>query len=104
MARAIDAEVLEATIVGSFTMAGAMAEQYKSIFDVMANEIKKIIDEQPTIDPVKHGKWIERTLHEYDPHTDEHWDETYYKCSECGCDCWASTNFCQECGARMDGE
>lgn len=53
---------------------------------------------------VKHGKWMECTLHEYDPHTDEHWDETYYKCSECGKPCDLLANYCPNCGARMDGE
>lgn len=45
----------------------------------------------PTIDPVKHGKWIETGLVDV------------IECSECG---WIKTepywNYCPHCGTRMD--
>lgn len=50
--------------------------------------------------PVRHGHWIDCE--------DEY--SSYVRCSECGDEftCWeadcAHTNFCPECGARMDGE
>ena len=42
----------------------------------------------PTIDaePVRHGKW------------------EGLRCSECGRVSWSNTNYCQHCGAKMDGE
>ena len=62
------------------------------------------ICEMPTIDPVKHGKWVT--------------DKGIYKCTECNGLCtvagWANCipeeqmyrvfKFCPNCGARMDGE
>lgn len=52
--------------------------------------------EQPTIDPVKHGRWIGI---DDDPH--ETWE-----CDQCGCiyeemPSW-TPNYCPNCGARMD--
>lgn len=67
--------------------------------------VQKTIDEQPTIDPVKHGKWIERERYRT---TKDGVFHTYrYKvCSICG---RASgrrmnkrTRYCPHCGARMD--
>ena len=61
-----------------------------------------VIDEQPTIEERKSGKWEE---------TDDGWDGTYYVCSECGCP-WTlidgtpkdnGMNFCPNCGADMRG-
>lgn len=61
------------------------------------NRIKTWIDEIPTIDPVKHGKWIELS-------------EAEYKCSACGS--WYGGEygdevpteyaFCPRCGAVME--
>lgn len=53
----------------------------------------KIVDELPTIDPVKHGKWIGT------------WEKGAYTCSECrfimDTPNDVTTNFCPNCGARM---
>ena len=47
------------------------------------------IDDAPTIDPVKHGKWIERGK-----------DDN--RCSLCGWGVWVNTNnYCPNCGAHM---
>lgn len=60
----------------------------------------------PTVDaePVRHGKWII----EHEPFT---WmGYTQWHCSCCGFTCSygqeirSRTNFCPNCGARMDGE
>lgn len=55
------------------------------------------VDEIPSADvaEVKHGKWIKPTS---DPYT------MLAKCSVCGFDLGFITNFCPNCGARMDGE
>lgn len=62
----------------------------------------EIVDEQPTIDPVKHGRW------EKDSDT-----AFYWRCSECGCYLfWRKEdyllrhedepNYCPNCGAKME--
>ena len=48
----------------------------------------------PSIDAVKHGRWIRTTKADY-----------AWECSACGnglCD--NRTTYCYDCGARMDGE
>ncbi len=49
-------------------------------------EIASIIADIPTVDTVRHGKW------------------EGLRCSECGRVSWSNTNYCQHCGATMDGE
>ena len=57
----------------------------------------RIVKNQDTVDPVKHGRWIfvEDMV-------------SYIKCSECGDDiCWVNTKrpkYCPSCGSRMDGD
>ena len=57
------------------------------------------IEDLPTTDPVKHGRWIEIK--------DDVFASTY-RCSECGCwplteyDRWALTDYCPHCGALME--
>lgn len=51
-----------------------------------------VVDEVPTVDPVKHGRWIE---HGKDDN----------RCSLCGWGVWVNTNnYCPNCGAKMDEE
>ena len=57
------------------------------------------IKSQPTIDPVKHGRWIRE------------WDmrgnisDVVYSCSVCeAMQQLHKTNYCPNCGALMDGE
>ena len=54
---------------------------------------KAWIDEIPTVDaePVVHGKWIRNVI------------DGIYVCSECECTMECCTNYCPNCGARMDG-
>ena len=60
--------------------------------------ILAIVDYSPTIDPVKHGRWLKKR-HEV-------WDGEYiwsYRCSECSSP-GDGTAFCPNCGAyMMDG-
>lgn len=41
---------------------------------------------------VKHGHWIERS----------HFGCTTYTCSKCGCGAVEKTNYCPDCGAKMN--
>lgn len=53
--------------------------------------------QMPTVEAVKHGKWIPREEGVVYPF----WAR--YTCSECGTH-WDDTLYCPNCGARMDGE
>lgn len=63
--------------------------------------ILDLVDEQPTVDPIKHGHWIEvQRIHEKD-HT------AICECSLCGDTVWVydgqrAWNYCPTCGAKMD--
>ena len=63
-----------------------------------ADDILETIHEQPTVDPVKHGQWI-------DKYGDGDWH-----CSCCGAivenheQDYRNWYFCYHCGARMDGD
>ena len=63
--------------------------------------LKKALKGMPTIDPVKHGQWVQ--ISEYD--TD---DYANFQCSLCkyGDTHTKNTvvNYCWHCGAKMDGE
>ena len=67
------------------------------IFRVGMKTVIRIVKNQDTVDPVKHGRWIfvEDMV-------------SYIKCSECGDDiCWVNTKrpkYCPHCGAKMDGD
>ena len=67
------------------------------IFRVGMKTVIRIVKNQDTVDPVKHGEWIfvEDLV-------------SYIKCSECGDDiCWVNTKrpkYCPHCGAKMDGD
>lgn len=68
-----------------------MCQFYRGI---SAKDICKAIETAPTIDPVKHGKWIA--------------DKYTKKCSECESTYWMregnAWNYCPNCGARNGGE
>jgi rubrerythrin len=57
--------------------------------------LEELLDEQPTIDaePVRHGKWIEYPI-----------ADGMNQCSECGVLRFGESNYCPNCGARMDEE
>ena len=64
-----------------------------------ASDIYSVLDAAPTVDaePVRHGKWIALPK-EFD---------TFCKCSLCNYPVdfnWGQTNYCPNCGAKMDGE
>lgn len=70
------------------------------------NSAIKIIEEAPAVDvkPVKHGKWISMLVKRPD------WKgnmQFYYQpntCSECHIGLAEKTNYCPNCGAKMDGK
>ena len=91
MARLIDADELKTNckITGEFM---------NNFECVSLATLGEIIDKQPTIDPLKHGKW--ELKHIGVGH--------YWECSVCHTNpciyVTKDTKFCPNCGARMDGE
>lgn len=93
MARLIDADKLKAHYAW-WGNDGAEYRERKADFDV-------IVDLQPTVDPVKHGRWLP-----YEFATNKRWR----KCSVCGTadeyinefGLVAIRNYCPNCGAKMD--
>jgi hypothetical protein len=75
---------------------------------ILAVVTHKDIINAPTIEaePVKHGKWIYREYDESDG------SDEYYYCSECheialsefGRYTFVRSDYCPNCGARMDGD
>lgn len=105
--RLIDADKLRKDIIDMPNCYNGYSDTYDKAM------IVDMIDEQSSVDavPVKRGKWITCT-------SSEHW-----KCSECGCragywfneensgiDSWEMdfsewlSDYCPNCGARMDEE
>lgn len=58
-------------------------QQFSELATVKNYEVR----EQPTIDTVRHGKWVDGM-----------------KCSECGQVDTTKPNYCPNCGAKMDGD
>ena len=87
--RLIDADALD------------MYECLRSYYGDAWRDAQKAIDDAPTVDPVKHGHWIEvQRIHEKD-HT------AICECSLCGDTVWVydgqrAWNYCPNCGAKMD--
>ena len=90
MARLIDAD--------AFMEQFAKLQMVILLDSVEEAEIASMIGNATTIDPVKHGRWIEhKWAEEYDEKLISN-----YECSEC--ESWERemTNYCPNCGAKMD--
>ena len=79
---------------------------FGSNLGVPEDEIEDIVNEIPVADvePVKHGKWVSMLVKRSD------WKgnmQSYYQpntCSECHVGLAEKTNYCPNCGAKMDGK
>ena len=91
--RLIDADQFKAKLLSFMDRKAPTPSDTDCVLDGVLN----LLEEQPTIDPVKHGHWV--FVNDM---------VSYIKCSECGDDiCWVNTKrpkYCPHCGARMDGE
>lgn len=56
-----------------------------------------IIKNQDTVDPVKHGRWVDTGRADY-------YLNKEYRCSCCNSVDYMSSPYCYNCGARMDGD
>lgn len=93
MSRLIDAEEL-ITILDEELQKGSSLSKV-----LLVGFAKQILNDAPTVDaePIRHGKWIKKRL----PHTD---GGTYeiFMCTECNEGFNWRTNYCPNCGAKMD--
>ena len=80
-----------------------LIERMKS-FHQDADDILEMVDNMPSAEPVRHGKWVE--------YVDDRWGASHYFCSECGnpplkeerTNRRCLSTFCPNCGADMRGE
>ena len=92
MIRLIDADALTDELIK-----GIEADTGKSVQTTFTKSVCmilcKAIEQQPTVDaePVRHGKWREYPI-----------SDGMYQCSKCGVLRFGKSNYCPNCGARMD--
>ena len=69
-------------------------------YALSADEVAMAVENAPTIDPVRHGRWVESFKVNAPPTLRSRWT-----CSWCGnVQTYGITDYCPNCGARMDGE
>lgn len=94
--RLIDADELEGKISNSITwvdnnlVADRFAEGCKASLRDLLSTIKNYM-EIIEAEPVRHGYW-----------TDINGDNSLYECSICGNQCCCRSNYCNDCGAKME--
>ena len=89
--RLIDADALRA----EFPMPADITDPNQALVHITG--IWAEIDNAPTIEERKTGKWIEITPEEgHDIYT--------VKCDQCGVYVFFETNYCHHCGAKMEGK
>ena len=73
----------------------AVHDNYESDMEQGYLNAIECVEEQPTVEaePVRHGKWIEYPT-----------ADGMNQCSECGVLRFGESNYCPNCGARMDAE
>ena len=96
MVRLIDADAICYTTAPIVPTTQGEQEHYVTI------AFKKDIDEVPTVDaePVRHGKWLKAYL----DHEAFGKRPSIFYCSACCACSTVKTNYCPNCGARMDEE
>lgn len=96
--RLIDADALKDVLLSGID------EESGFYADLTRSLLEAFVDEQSTIDPVKHGKWKNKQMF------DEELNPTIafrHRCSECGFEiCTVDEtiwwHFCPNCGASME--
>ena len=95
--RLIDADELECVYA---ILPQDTSEDYKEGYGDGMNYVLDIIDDLPTIGPVKHGRWKREVLGS----TSGYGTTVMYQCSECERMAISGYNYCPNCGADMRGE
>ena len=70
----------------------ALIAEYDRVHIGEPGKARKLIEDAPTIEPERTGKWTYVT----DGYVD------YFKCGKCGKPVFADTPYCPNCGARME--
>lgn len=89
----IDADQFKAKLLSFMDRKAPTPSETDCILDGVLN----LLEEQPTIDPVKHGRWVYGSSSE----------NIRVMCSECGYkvnyfwDSWQDAKYCPNCGAKM---
>jgi len=104
MSRLIDADALIADCQLAQKQADRHGREFANAFYSGGGEIstewwcvEDMIDNAPTIEERKTGKWIEITPEEgHDIYT--------VKCDQCGVYEFFETNYCHHCGVKMEGK
>ena len=94
MARLIDADQFKAKMLSFMDRKAPTPSETDCILDGVLN----LLEEQPTVAPVKHGHWI---------NIDAKFENMYvaHQCSICKSEFLGdASNFCPRCGAKMDGD
>lgn len=74
----------------------------REIDDNASSKVAQAVADMKPVDaqPVKHGRWIKHRI--YDPKSILHGAVKDTTCSVCGKSTPYNTEYCQNCGARMD--
>lgn len=83
--RLIDADSLKERMIAE------TPEHEKGVVDIFLEAVATMIDEQPTIEERKTGKWLETDSHE----------PCWHKCDQCGRLSDIKEIYCPTCGASM---
>ena len=97
--RLIDADALDAEMYHKSFEVDDGRNVWNSGLWIRYKIFEEALRDAPTVDavPVRHGKWIDRNGAIVAPF----WER--YECSECGARS-DNSNYCPNCGARMDEE
>lgn len=99
--RTIDADVLKGKLIEMQQVYNEPYEHYDNGFQDAVSQIDDALDNLPTIDPIKHGEWVE----------DICFDERFI-CNSCGNEAYMDFDegkyvlfdYCPNCGAKMGGD
>ena len=88
-----------------------VSDMTQKINQVVHMKLQQLLFDAPAEDvqEVRHAKWKGWTKPAYIGREDEYGDpryvdRTYYRCSECDYGSVVKSNFCPNCGVRMDGD
>ena len=89
----IDADQFKAKLLSFMDRKATTPSDTDCILDGVLN----LLEEQPTIDPVKHGHWIDTGRADY-------YLNKEYRCSCCNSVDYMCSPYCYNCGTKMDDE
>ena len=106
--RLVDANELKETIVDALdALKEILGEHNKSTIDAVIHTVCNAVDRAETVDPVKHGEWVDTTKIRWVNKT----NVPVVMCTECGiqfCDLinnhYYMYHYCPNCGAKMGSD